>query len=160
MSESLDDDAPIQEALRETKGELKRADHLIYVSLKYTRTVDVIKSVVERLINAFSKIIDGLLETAKEEGKIDEIPISPNLRVKLLQTVYEGDSRFNEPLEFYALLRKIDKAEFTRSSEYRRHVTMTAMVDGKCTDVDIDKVNEYFETTKSFVSFIEEEIIK
>ena len=30
--------------------ELKRVDHLVYVSLKYTRTVDVIRSIIDRLI--------------------------------------------------------------------------------------------------------------
>ena len=37
--------------LDKAKSELKRADHLIFVSLKYTRTVDVIRSIIERLIN-------------------------------------------------------------------------------------------------------------
>ena len=33
--------------------ELKRADHMIYVTLKYTRTADVIHNILKRLINAF-----------------------------------------------------------------------------------------------------------
>ena len=39
--------------LDEAKEEIKRADHLIYISLKYTKTVDVIKITIQRLINAF-----------------------------------------------------------------------------------------------------------
>ena len=38
------------ENLENAKEELKRIDHLIYVTLKYTRTVDVLLSVVERMI--------------------------------------------------------------------------------------------------------------
>ncbi len=32
--------------LDNAKNEMKRVDHLLFVSLKYTRTVDVIKSVM------------------------------------------------------------------------------------------------------------------
>ena len=39
------------ESLENAKEELKRIDHLIYVTLKYTRTVDVLLSVVERMVN-------------------------------------------------------------------------------------------------------------
>ena len=33
------------------KQELKRADHLLYVTLKYTRTVDVIKNTIKISVN-------------------------------------------------------------------------------------------------------------
>ena len=41
----------MKESFDEAIQELKRVDHLFWVSLKYTRTVDVIKHVIERLIN-------------------------------------------------------------------------------------------------------------
>ncbi len=50
------------ESLDLAKEEIKRADHLMYVSLKYTRTVDILKSIIERLINAIPK---NELEKAK-----------------------------------------------------------------------------------------------
>jgi hypothetical protein len=55
----------MKESLSEAFEELKRADHLIYVSLKYTRTVDVIKSIIERLINAYDDAIITLLDKSK-----------------------------------------------------------------------------------------------
>ena len=39
----------MEESLRNALSELKRAEHSLFVSLKYTRTVDVIKHIVERL---------------------------------------------------------------------------------------------------------------
>ena len=41
----------MNEQLENTIEELKRVDHLFYVSLKYTRTVDMIKHVLERIIS-------------------------------------------------------------------------------------------------------------
>jgi hypothetical protein len=49
------------EALDESKEELKRVDHLIYVSLKYTRTVDVLRNVVARLLAALDYALLSLL---------------------------------------------------------------------------------------------------
>ena len=51
----------MKDTIEKAKEELKRADHLYYVSLKYTKTVDVIKSIIERLINAFDFTIDSLV---------------------------------------------------------------------------------------------------
>ena len=64
----------INEHFEESREELKRADHLIFVSLKYTRTVDVIKHIVERLINCIDFAFTGLLDELVENGKIEEIP--------------------------------------------------------------------------------------
>ena len=46
----------------EAKEELKRADHLLYVTLKYTRTADVIKNTIHRLLNAIDYAIIFSLE--------------------------------------------------------------------------------------------------
>ena len=59
-----------RDILEEAKEELKRVDPLVFVSLKYTRTVDVIKSVLERLIAAYEFIVMELLEYIKEQKKV------------------------------------------------------------------------------------------
>jgi hypothetical protein len=47
-----------------------RVDHLIFVSLKYSRTVDVIKSVIKRLISTYEIAMKALLENALEGEKL------------------------------------------------------------------------------------------
>ena len=59
----------------DARQELKRADHLLYVTLKYTKTTDVIKNAIRRLINACDYAIIDILERLKEKKKIDEVPI-------------------------------------------------------------------------------------
>lgn len=144
----------MKESFSNAKAELKRADHLIYVSLKYTRTVDVIKSIVQRLINALSFSLDVLLHHAKEQKKIDEVPTLPRLKIELCRKIYGEDQTIQDYVEFYQLLRKINKAEFSRAREYRRHVTMTAQLDDAEIEITIDIINDYYQRTKEFITYI------
>ncbi|MBD3319256.1 hypothetical protein GF342_05090 [Candidatus Woesearchaeota archaeon] len=143
------------DSLDNAKEELKRADHLFYVSLKYTRTVDVIKSVIERLINASSFAIEALLYHLQDEKKLEELPKFPVARANLVLKHYPTDEQLKDYIAFFLLLRKIDKAEFTRSQEFRRHVTMTCEIDGETLTIKIDDIKEYFEKVKKFVTYIE-----
>ncbi len=134
------------------KEEIKRADHLIYVSLKYTRTCDIIKNVIQRLINAFDYGIIDLLEHLKKKKKIIIIPKSPLARRELVEQMLKKDlAKF---MKLYDLLRKIDKSEFIRREEYRKGVTMIVK-DKKSIEINIEVLKEYFEKTKEFVKFIE-----
>ena len=53
--------------IKEAKDEIKRADHLIYVSLKYTRTCDIILNIFKRLVAAYDSAILASLEKSKEQ---------------------------------------------------------------------------------------------
>jgi len=143
------------DSLDNAKEELKRADHLFYVSLKYTRTVDVIKSIVERLINGYLFAIEALLVFEKERGVVEDLPKIPKLRADLIKELYETDDFLQDAIDFFLFLRKINKAEFSRKNEYRRHVTMTAVLGEHTIDVKIDTIKEYFEKTKEFVAHVE-----
>ena len=83
--------------LQDAKEEIKRADHLIYVSLKYTRTCDIILNIFKRLITAYDYAILASLEKSKEEGKTTVIPESKMLRAEML---YRLKRKFKEQIEF------------------------------------------------------------
>ncbi len=145
----------MNELLQSAMQELKRADHSIAVSLKYTRTVDVIKSIVERLINTIGCALDALLNHAKEQKKIAEIPSIPRLKVDQIKKIYADDKMIVDFCDFYLLLRRIDKAKFDRAQEYRRHVTMTAHLEGgESIEVTIDIISDYFEKSKDFLNYV------
>lgn len=144
------------EIIDQAAEEIKRADHLIYVSLKYTRTVDVLKSIIERLINAFNYCIHALLQHAKEKKKISAVPDLPRLRIDALKKAYETDVTIANYLELYQLLKRINKAQFDSTQEYRRHVTMTAHLDtGEEIEITIDIISDYFKQTKEFLNYTE-----
>jgi hypothetical protein len=144
-----------REALERAQQELKRADHLIYVSLKYTRTVDVLKSIIERLIATLDAGLDVLLHSAKASNKIPAVPSLPRLKIEAVKKLHE-DTQLAQYLQFYLLLRKLDKAKFSRSQEYRRHVTMKATLDEQDVEITIDIINDYFHKTKEFLSLVEQ----
>lgn len=137
------------------KEEMKRADHLIFVSLKYTRTVDVIKSIIERLINVYDVIVLGMLEKAEEQMLIFEIPKVPRQRVDEVLKIYSDDV-MKDYLQFFLFLKKLDKAEYTSACEYRKHVHMTATFpDGDVVKVNMDDLKTYYMKTKDFITYIE-----
>jgi hypothetical protein len=137
--------------LEDAFEELKRVDHLIYVSLKYTRTVDIIKSIIERLINSYDFAIMGLLMMLKDKNVIQDVPKSPGLRASMIRDHYKDEPIILDFIQFYHLLRDISRAEYRRSSEYRRHVKMTALVDSGTVEIDIDIINEYYRKTRIFI---------
>ncbi|MBW2999064.1 hypothetical protein KY339_00185 [Candidatus Woesearchaeota archaeon] len=145
----------MKEALDEAKNELKRADHLIFVSLKYTRTCDVFKSIIERLINSIDWMLIAILKKLKEESKIKEIPPQPGMKCSEIKK-HIDDEKILEMIDFYLLLRKISRAEFTRAREYRRHVTMTVCVDEEDREINIDSVTDNYKKTKEYLEYIEE----
>jgi hypothetical protein len=61
------------------------ADHLLYVSLKYTKTCDVIINIIKRWTIMISDCLDGLLEYIKRKKKIKTIPIAPRQKVELIK---------------------------------------------------------------------------
>lgn len=145
----------MEEAYRNAVEELKRVDHLIFVSLKYTRTVDVIKNTVNRIISCFDFGMDALLLYAKEKKMVEELPLIPALKLELLEKIFKENKELLEYLKFYLELRKIIKAEYSKREEYRRHVTMTAhLSDKRSIEVNIDILREFYEKTKSFITLV------
>lgn len=145
----------MKESLDNARQELKRVDHLFYVSLKYTRTADMMRHMVERLINAFSFGIESLLKHAKEQKKIDHVPNNPAARCALLVKT-PADENLVSCISLYLKLRKVIRADYTKREEYRRHVTMTSIIDnGEIVEINIDILKIYYETAKNFIRYVE-----
>ena len=130
----------MKQYFQDAKEELKRVDHLIYVSLKYTRTVDVLKNVLERMINFYEIIINGKLEELKELRKIDEVPAQPVKKCEQLLLLTHNDAQINiqikEVIKNYLRFRKLLRSDFDSINEYRRHVAFIAHTDDEG-DVEI-----------------------
>lgn len=145
------------ESYQQAIEEFKRVDHLFHVSLKYTRTVDVIRSLIERIISTYEQAIDSFLKCLKEEKKIDEIPTNPVGKGALAKENC-GDAELCRYLDNYLLLRKILRCEYTKRDEFRRHVTMTVNCEGQTLNIDIDKLKEYYDETKNFLIYIKSRV--
>lgn len=125
------------------KGQMVRGEHLFYVTLKYTRTADVIRNAIKRLISALDYTVEDMLEIKK----VKNIPPIPLMRVDLLKKIYPKDKKVNELIEFYYLLRRIDKSRFDVKEEFRKNVALIA--DGET--VNIERLKEFLNKTREFV---------
>ena len=147
----------MNESLFDAKEELKRVDHQIYVSLKYTRTVDVLMNCLGRMIDAYMCMIDALLKHAVEVKKVREdfVPASPLERLEFTKALFRDEEIVQKNMELYALMRKVVKTSPKKEQEFRRHVTLRTRVDGKEVAVDIDIVTEYYAKMKEFYDWID-----
>lgn len=149
----------MKESLEEARDELKRVDHQIYVSLKYTRTVDVLMNTIGRMIDAYNCLIDSLLKYGVEKNlrKEEYIPSTPLERGNLVKQLFE-DEIVQKNMELYFLLRKISKSSPSKEQEFRRHVTLRTVIGGEKVAVDIDIATDYYNMIKEFCEWIEEKI--
>ena len=133
------------ESLSDAKEELKRVDHLIYVSLKYTRTADIFINTISRMIDAYNHMFDALLEYCVGQKRIDALPGSPIEKGNLLKELYPDDQQIIDNVHLYFMLRKIFRAKIhEKTQEYRRHVTMKVMVDNREEIINIDIITQYY----------------
>lgn len=130
----------MNENLLEAKEELKRLEHIIFVSLKYTRTVDVLINALRRMVETCDFIIEAFLEKAQEEGKIDTLPKSPALRATRLRESYPEDKELQKYLTFYEFLKFILKSSHVKREEFRRHVTFIVNLENSTAEIDIDNL--------------------
>lgn len=148
----------MEEALFNAFEELKRVDHLIYVSLKYTRTCDIFKSIIERLVNAIDYSLDALLMKLEQDKKIYEIPDQPGMKCSVIRQ-HIDDPDLHKIIDFYLLLRQMNRAEFTRAREFRRHVTMTLVIQGEKVEVNIDNITEFYKQTKDHLAYMRKLVV-
>jgi hypothetical protein len=141
-----------------SEGELKRVDHLMYVTLKYTRTVDVMKNIIAKLISAMDHAIIDSLTYYQTKERIKDIPATPISRAELFKKTVRCKERekFLEYIELYFFLKMVDKAEFTKKSEFRKDVTLTVMQDDEVFEIKTPDLMTYFDKVKDFVRLVEE----
>jgi hypothetical protein len=145
----------MKDSLRDALEEIKRVDHLIFVSLKYTRTVDVIRSILQRMLDSMDFLVASNLMATKNITA-DELPRHATERVRNLKALYPNNKQLEDYLDFYTLVRKSTRTKnYTASQEFRRHVTMSIRFDDadENLDINIDKINEYYKILKDFFEY-------
>ncbi len=142
------------ETLEDARQELRRADHLLYVSLKYSRTVDVIKNVLNRMLLCLEASLDALLKKKVDEKKLDAVPDIPRLKIELVRRLYADDSFVIEMTDFFTFLRLLQKCQYDAVREFRRHVTMIAHSPDGDVNVDIDKVGGFYQRTTWYLTHV------
>ncbi len=130
------------------------ADHLLYVSLKYTKTCDVIINLLSRWKNMIDLGIERLVEKAKKEKKWKPVPNAPRAKLIQLKKIYERVPEISETLELYELFRDLDKLDKVRENEFRKGVNLRVNYKNKMVNVNLNQLKDYAAVLEKFISYI------
>jgi tryptophanyl-tRNA synthetase len=128
------------------------ADHLLYVSLKYTKTCDVIINLLLRWKIMIEMGMDKLAEKAKKEKKWKFVSDAPRAKLLQLKKIYANNPVINEVFNIYEMFRDIEKLEKVRENEFRKGVNLKVMWKGQVVNVNLDKLKEYSQLLEKFIS--------
>ena len=132
------------------------ADHLLYVSLKYTKTCDVIMNLILRWKKMIETSMEKSLEHAKKRKKISAIPTNPVGQIQEIRKLFKNDKEFLAVIDLYEMFRKIRELRTERIGEFRKNVTLKIFYQGKEINVDLEKLKEYADMLEKFISKIKQ----
>lgn len=128
------------------------ADHLLYVSLKYTKTCDVIVNLILRWRKMIETALDEILKHAKKKKKIPQIPNNPAKKIEVIRKIFKNDKNFLEVIDMYEMFRKIEELRKERIGEFRKNVTLKVIYRGDEISINLDKLKIYAEKLEKFIS--------
>jgi len=130
------------------------ADHLLYVSLKYTKTCDVIINLLLRWKIMIDMGMENLIEKAKKSKKWKPGLDAPRARLNQLKQIYAKVPEVAETLETYELFRDIEKLPKIRENEFRKGVNLKVTYKEGVVNINLDKLREYSELLERFISYL------
>lgn len=128
------------------------ADHLLYVSLKYTKTCDVIKNLLIRWRKMIEISIEVILKHAKKRKKISIIPINPVKQIEAMEKLFKKDKNTLDIIKFYEMLRKIEELRQERIGEFRKNVCLKIIYQGKEININLEQLKIYADMLEKFIS--------
>ncbi len=128
------------------------ADHLFYVSLKYTKTCDVILNLIRRWRRMIEVSISEILKHAKKKKKISSVPLNPIGKIEEVKKLFKKDKDFLQVIEMYEMFRKIEELKKERAGEFRKNVNLKIFYRGKEINVNLEQLKIYAEMLEKFIS--------
>ena len=130
------------------------ADHLLYVSLKYTKTCDVIINLLLKWKILIELGMERLIEKAKKAKKWKPVSDAPRAQFMQLMQIYKNEPIVTEVFAIYELFRDIGQLEKVRESEFRKGVNLKVTYREQIVNVNLDKLKEYAQIVEKFISYL------
>lgn len=132
--------------------DLKRVDHIIYVSLKYTKTVDMLRNGIDRMISTMFYLREHLLNAAYDKDLIESIPKIEKFKGELLVKLINLEE-FDEFINFYRYMRNLIKQPYTKHHEFRKnmHMLVDDQESGEDIAVNVELILEYYNKLNDYV---------
>jgi hypothetical protein len=138
--------------LEEILKEKTSADHLLYVSLKYTKTCDVILNLLARWKSMIELCFDALLLNAKKKKKLPNLPESPKQRLEFMKLYFKKEKAIQEAIPLYIFFKRLPELTKKREGEFRKNVNLKIIEGDKIIEINMDALKEYSETLERFIS--------
>ncbi len=136
------------------------ADHLLYVSLKYTKTADVILNLIARWKSLIEGSFDRMLDKAKKKKLISKIPAVPRKKIEGVREIFKKEKEILDVLDLYEFFLVIDKLEKVRENEFRKNITLKVLYRGAWIDINMDKLKEYHGLLEKFISKLKQFLLQ
>jgi len=143
----------MSEALEKIMKEKISADHLLYVSMKYTKTCDVMINLIKRWKIMMDYSFDGLLEKAKKKKMVKSLPTAPKLRIDVLKETFKNQPEVMDAVREYEMFKLIEVLKKTKEGEFRKGVCLKVTYKGIETAVNLEKLKEYSEILERFINY-------
>ena len=128
------------------------ADHLLYVSLKYTKTCDVILNLLLRWKKMIETAIDEILNHSKKKKKISLVSSNPVGKIEQIRKIFKKDKEFLKVIDMYVMFRKLAELKKERIGEFRKNVNLRIFYRGKEINVNLEQLKIYAEMLEKFIS--------
>ena len=140
---------PLEKIMKEKTS----ADHLLYVSMKYTKTCDVMINLIKRWKIMIDYSFEGMLAKAKKKKMIKEIPTASKLIVDTIKETFKKSPEVMKTVEIYDMFRLVDILQKTKENEFRKGVCLRVNYKGQEIPINLDKLKEYSEILESFINY-------
>ena len=128
------------------------ADHLLYVSLKYTKTCDVIVNLLLRWSKMIEMSIEAILKHAKKRKKISSISSNPVGKRETIEKLFKKDKDFLEVIALNEMFKRVEELKKERIGEFRKNVTLKVFYKGEEININLEKLKEYADKLEKFIS--------
>jgi hypothetical protein len=145
----------IEEIIKEKTS----ADHLLYVSLKYTKTCDVILNLLARWKSLIEISFDGLLENGVEAEKIPHMPENPKQRIEFMKKYFKKYDTIQNTIPLYIFFKRVPDLNKTREGEFRKNVNLKVIAPNKTTEINMEKLGEYSDIVDNFIGEVKNILI-
>jgi len=138
--------------ITEILKEKTSADHLLYVSMKYTKTCDVILNLIARWKSMMDISFDAIIQKYFDDGVIKQMPESPKQKIEFLKTYFKKHKAVQEAVPVYIFFKRVPDAKKTREGEFRKNVNLKVIEQNAITDINLEKLKEYSGILERFIS--------
>lgn len=127
------------------------ADHLMFVSLKYTKTCDVILNLLARWKSLIERSFDAILQEGCDSGSIACMHNTPKQRIEFVKKYFAKNKAVQDVVPLYIFFKRVPDLAVCRSGEFRKNVNLKVKMPNGDVDINMEMLSSYYDTVERFM---------